>query len=268
MPASGDQRGPEQPQQPVSEHSRRRAVTALLRDHNGETIGSGVVVSTAADGSWVATNRHVVDGHGTVCVVTADGQVRTAVWSEPDGTGTNQSLDLALLWTPNDTQTTLIAAVIKTTAVKPSELSVVVATGFPSHQQTAGEGQGVYSEVRGLLVPLLKEPLEGGFDLAYTAAVEKGMSGGGVFIGDRLIGINGSHPHPLWPGRWHQQNGQPVNDQLNQQVELVALGLSAAVIEKRLGQAQRPDDQATAQHGAAPCAGLAKNAESRPIPAW
>jgi hypothetical protein len=268
MPAASDPQSHDQPQQQGSEHTRRRAVTALLRDDKGDTIGSGVIVGTAPGGSWLATNRHVVDGHGTVCVVTIDGQVRAALKAEPEVGNTNQSLDLALLWVPTGAKAALVAAMMQTAEVKPSELPVVVATGFPSHQQTAGGGQGVYSEVRGLLVPLLKEPLEGGFDLAYTAAVEKGMSGGGVFIGDRLIGINGSHPHPLWPGRWNHQNGRPVSDQLNQQVDLVALGLSVAAIEKRLGKATRPVDQVKAQLDSARCASSSVNAVPRPIPAW
>jgi len=89
-----------------------------------------------------------------------------------------------------------------------------------------------------------------------------------VCIGDRLNGIIGRHPHPLWPGRWNQQNGQPVSDQLNQQVDLVALGLSAEAIEKRMRKAKQPDDQITAQLEGAPCASHAVNAELRQIPAW
>jgi hypothetical protein len=95
------------------------------------------------------------------------------------------------------------------------------------------------------------------------------MSGGGLFVGDRLIGINGSHPHPLWPGRWKQQNGKPISDQLNQQVELVALGLSVAAIQERLKQASPPAEQATSKwEGESACKSPATLAAPAAGKAW
>jgi hypothetical protein len=231
----------------ASEHARRKAVTALLRDQKGDPIGSAVVVGASAGGHWLATNRHVVEGHAKVCVVTADQRSRQALWLEKDSSSRNRNFDLALLWLPVANDPALVTATMAYEPVLASQLPVVVATGFPTRQQSGANGEGGYREVSGLLLPLLTDPLEGGFDLAYTAAVEKGMSGGGVFVGDRLIGINGSHPHPLWPGRWKQQNGKPVSDQLNRQVELVALGLSAASIQERLKQTTPPAVKSNAE---------------------
>jgi S1-C subfamily serine protease len=235
------------PAQQASEQASRMAVTALLRDLKGDPIGSAVVVAAGAGGHWLATNRHVVEGHVRVCVVIADQRRRPALWLEQDRRSNNKSLDLALLWLPVGNDPALVTALMAPDPVLASQLPVVVATGFPTRQQGKADGEAGYREASGLLLPLLPQPLEGGFDLAYTAAVEKGMSGGGVFVGDRLIGINGSHPHPLWPGRWKQQNGKPISDQLNQQVELVALGLSVAAIQERLKQASPPAEQATSK---------------------
>ena len=244
------------PAQQASEQANRMAVTALLSDQKGDPIGSAVVVAAATGGHWLATNRHVVEGHIKVCVVTADQRSRPALWLEQDRRFSNKSLDLALLWLPVGNDPALVTALMAPEPALASQLPVVVATGFPTRQQGKGDGEGGYREVSGLLLPLLPQPLEGGFDLAYTASVEKGMSGGGVFVGDRLIGINGSHPHPLWPGRWKQQNGKPISDQLNQQVELVALGLSVEAIQERLKQASPPAEQVKTQwHGDSACKG-------------
>jgi hypothetical protein len=68
---------------------------------------------------------------------------------------------------------------------------------------------------RDLLLPLLRQPLQGGFDLSSTAAVQKGMNGGGVFLGSQLIGFNGTHPEPLWPGVLHSETGRPIEPALN-----------------------------------------------------
>ena len=253
----------------ASEHARRKAVTALLRDQKGDPIGSAVVVGSSAGGHWLATNRHVVEGHARVCVVTADQRSRQALWPEKDSSSRNRNFDLALLWLPVASDPALLTATMASEPVLASQLPVVVATGFPTRQQSGANGEGGYREVSGLLLPLLTQPLEGGFDLAYTAAVEKGMSGGGVFAGDRLIGINGSHAHPLWPGRWKQQNGKPVSDQLNQQVELVALGLSVTAIQERLKQSLPPEGQAPSNWEAkSACKGPARIAEPAAVKAW
>ena len=253
----------------ASEQSSRKAATALLRDQKGDPIGSAVVVGASAGGHWLATNRHVVEGHARVCVVTADRRSRQALWLEKDSSSRDRGLDLALLWLPVGNDPALVTASMAPEPVLASQLPVVVATGFPTRQQSGANGEGGYGEVSGLLLPLLTQPLEGGFDLAYTAAVEKGMSGGGVFVGDRLIGINGSHPHPLWPGRWKQQNGKPVSDQLNQQVELVALGLSAATIQERLKQATPPAIQTNAVgQSESACKGSVPLAGPSSVKAW
>jgi hypothetical protein len=256
------------PAELASEQARRKAVTALLRDQKGDPIGSAVVVGASAGGHWLATNRHVVEGHAKVCVVTADQRSRQALWLEKVSSSSNKNLDLALLWLPVGTAPALVTATMTSEPVLASQLPVVVATGFPTRQLSVANGEGGYREVSGLLLPLLTQPLEGGFDLAYTAAVEKGMSGGGVFVGDRLIGINGSHPHPLWPGRWKQLRGQPVSDQLNQQVELVALGLSTQAIVTMLKYATPPRGELATRLSALNCPIDNGSSELGPIGAW
>lgn len=108
---------------------------------------------------------------------------------------------------------------------------MVVSTGFPTPMNSPIDGPA-YIEEPGLLVPLLKVPLEDGLDIAYTATVDKGMIGVGIFLGSDLIGINSAHRDPLWPERWSNARGQPADEQLNLKLGRVSLGLSARWINR------------------------------------
>ena len=56
------------------------------------------------------------------------------------------------------------------------------------------------------LPPTLTVKGENGVPQIHT--VVKGMSGIGLFLGDRLVGINGTHAHPLWPDVLLSGSGQ------------------------------------------------------------
>jgi len=189
---------------------QRQSVTVLLRDPAGTQLGSGVVVGLATGGYWLVSNRHVVQDQQAVCVVTADRQSSAALVIPGNPMARRNELDLSLLWLPRSSQQPLPVATLALKSEDAVALPLVTATGYPTPLQTKPENP-LYTERDGLLLPLLSQPLQGGFSLAYTATVEKGMSGGGLFSGTELIGINGAHANPLWPGRWHDVNGRPVS---------------------------------------------------------
>lgn len=212
----------------------------LLRDLRGEQIGSGVVLATAQGGYWIATNRHVVADQALACVVVGGQPSAAAAVVLPAGRSNRMAEeDLALLWLPFPQRSALLVAEQTGPVAAPEELPLVVATGYPTPLQQEHE-QPEYTEDDGLLLPLLKQPLLGGFALAYTSTVQKGMSGGGLFQGRRLIGINGAHSHPLWPGQWMDQSKRPVSDHLNQKLEQVSLGIPVQTIMQRLKTAAVP----------------------------
>ncbi len=227
----------------VSEQQHRELVTVLLSDANGEAKGSGVVVGTADGGQWIATNRHVVGDQKTICLGNGPRSKAAAFVVIGKASGSKKPLDLALVWLPRSDKELLSQAVLAQTPTEASKLPLVVSTGYPTPLQKLPDGR-TYTEKPGLLVPLLSSPLEGGFDLAYTSTVEKGMSGGGVFIGGVLIGINGAHANPLWPGQWNDQRGKPVDTLLNQKLELVSLGLSITKIQAAMKAAVPPNARA------------------------
>ena len=222
----------------LSDQLVRRASTVLLRDTRGEQMGSGVIVAEVEGGYWIATNRHVVQDQQLSCV-TAGGQRLPAVVLTAGRSTGHADEDLALLWLPSTKSAVLLVA-DQAGPLEPTEqLPLVVATGFPTPLKPPANGPE-YLENSGLLLPLLKQPLQGGFALAYTSVVEKGMSGGGVFQGQTLIGINGAHANPLWPGQWKDQGNKPVSMRLNRKLEQVSLGIPLQTIKLRLKTAVAP----------------------------
>lgn len=241
----------------------------------GEPRGSAIFLGRGHGGSWLVTSRHVVDGEGRICIRTSDGRDRpaTAVLS-----GQDRQLDVAFLWLPgSDRLPAAIPAAAVGSAGEPWDFPIVVASGYP-----VGDRQlrPPYRERRGLLLPLLPGPLEGGMQLATTAAVHKGMSGGGLFDEQgRLIGLNTSHADPLWPAPLKLEGGKALSPELNRRLELVALAIPASRFLPLLATLQPPGQSPVAaeatdrswwrgaarppsggrpgsdQAGAAPCAG-------------
>lgn len=240
LSAGGAHAAPQQPSMPViTAATQRQAVTVLLREPAGNQLGSGVLVGSATGGHWVVSNRHVVQQQKTVCLVGADRKPIAALVLPARKAKRAQGPDVALVWLPRSAKDALMVAPLASQRLDASQLPLVITTGYPTPLQSSPDGPP-YSEDEGLLLPLLKNSLEGGFDLAYTAAVQKGMSGGGVFSGGELIGINGAHANPLWQGVWRDQDAKAVDEQLNNKLELVSLGISAEVIKAELKAAAVP----------------------------
>ena len=222
-----------------NEGAIRQALTVLLRQANGQQLGSGVLVSRGPSGAWVATNRHVVASQKKVCVVTSDRRSAAAMVLPETKERGRGPIDLALIWLPGDEKNPARAA-IKEKPYIAQDLPLVVATGFPTPLGRPVDGPQ-YNENTGLLLPLLRSPLQDGLDLTYTASVEKGMSGGGVFLGSDLIGINSAHREPLWPGKWRDGRGRAIDEALNEKLDLVSLGISAKQIKEAVIAAKQPN---------------------------
>ena len=231
----------------VEERAVRRSVTRLLRSVKGEPLGSAVVVGSAANGLWLVTSRHVVETVEQLCVVAMDGESRPArvlPFREP---ASRLALDVAVLWQPNspaagNTPPPRVVATWADPMPVAAAYPVVTASGYQTPSDQSGHTPR-YSESTGLLLPLLPTAIEGGFDLTSSVTVVKGMSGGGLFHGARLMGINGTHAHPLWPGVLLSGSGQPLDPALNAQLEQVSLGVSATAIKRLLQDAVKPNDQ-------------------------
>ena len=193
--------------QGVSVAEWRQLLTVLIHTPSGQQLGSGVLVAEASGGLWVASNRHVLADQSTVCVVKADRKAAAALVVPLQSQQKNRELDLALIWLPHVEQGSANVAGLSEKAIEARGLPLVMATGFPTSISGTSIDGPTYSERPGLLVPLLSEPIQDGLDLAYTSLIEKGMSGGGVFLGSELIGINSAHRDPLGPVNGEMKRG-------------------------------------------------------------
>ncbi len=202
----------------------RQASTVRIR--SGEQHGSGVIIQESEAGYWVVTNQHVLENREWHCIESSSGGRYQGVVVPL--ANNKDDLDLALLWFNAQEEKEKVATLASDEGGLSELIRIVTATGHPATQE--------YVERAGLTIPLLSEPLEGGYTLTYTSEIDKGMSGGGIFDdNDRLIGINAAHQEPLWDANRKYQSGKPVTAKLNKQLDLVALGLSLQQVKEAIG---------------------------------
>lgn len=204
----------------------RRSLAVRVFLASDTFIGSGLIVSSGDGGYWVATNRHVAAVGSRLCVQTSDGELHPASAGERIS---RQSTDLAFLWFAS------VKAYPEGKAHLLQESQVLLpalvdAAGFlgssPNHD---------FVTRRGLIVKLLDQPIEQGLQLTYTSDVEKGMSGGPIFLDGRttIIGINSWHSNHLWEGPILDRNGRSLSPFLNRLLSHLALGIpSSAILEE------------------------------------
>ncbi len=187
---------------------------STVRIHSGEQHGSGVIIKESQSGYLVVTNEHVLSDDDVHCIESSNGGRYEGVLVPL----ANNKEDLALLWFKSQALKEQVATLSSDEEEIGEPIKLVTATGYPATKN--------YVERAGLTIPLLSEPLEGGYTLTYTSQIDKGMSGGGVFDeDDRLIGINATHQEPLWDANWKYQSGKPVTIKMTQKINRLALGL-------------------------------------------
>lgn len=229
-------------------------VTLWVADQRGNHLGSAVSLGVTGTGFWAITNRHVVAEKTIICLKHNNlKSYPVSVVLPPTDSMKGKPLDVAFLWAPAKSMTGVSSADWQNKSpVNALTLPIVEATGYPAPSEENGN-RPEYLSLEGLLIPLFSSELEEGFDTAYTAPVQKGMSGGGVFLNSRLVAINGVHSDPLWPGQWRTKAGAPVSKELNQKLGLVSLGISTAVISKALEKTPPPNGHAQQALQASTC---------------
>ena len=201
--------------------------TLAVINNDGQHIGSAVSFQRKDGAHWAVTNQHVVADHASVCLMSRSGKSYPfSIIQLPLDKRHPMHMDIAFLKAPLETTTGLTTAELQ--EMKSSQsltFPIVVATGYPTSAQAKRQMPPLHMS-KGLLVPLLERELEEGYDTTYTAHIEKGMSGGGVFIDERLVAINGAHSDPLWNFHWKDRYGKPVDASLNEKLGLLSIGIS------------------------------------------
>jgi len=171
----------------------------------GESWGSGIILSRAGDTYIVATNDHVTRHAESYQIETGDGQLYAATLLPDTQFGNN---DLALL-SFQSAQTYRLANLGHAAGLLVGD--TLVAAGFPfsptPQQQAVVNAQGL-TLTEGRVALINRQVLDGGYSLAYTNAIAKGMSGGPVLnLAGEVVGVNGMHAFPLWGDPYVYQDG-------------------------------------------------------------
>ena len=176
--------------------------------------GSGTIIAKKGDNYLILTNAHVTRNTKTLQVQTYDGHSRAAR-IVPNSLSENQ--DLALLEF-SDTRNYSIATIAEFTINQNSIGLEVVAAGYVAET-------GQYRTTKGTLEQVSDRPLREGYSVGYSGDIVQGMSGGGIFFEDELIGINGRSAHPILSNYIYEDGTKPTDAEI-QQMRAVNWGIS------------------------------------------
>jgi Trypsin-like peptidase domain len=198
-----------------------QARKVTVKVYSGDTWGSGVILGKKENTYTILTNEHVLQRGSAFRIQTLDGKVYDAVVSESNDFGT---LDLSLLQFTSEAEYSVVPL------GRSQSLQVgdqVFASGFPI-EVTNATSNG-YKFTQGRVSLISAKSLDGGYELGYTNAVEKGMSGGSV-LNDRgeLIAINGIHAYPLWGDPYVYTDGTSPCESLRKLMTESSLGIPEA----------------------------------------
>jgi S1-C subfamily serine protease len=192
-------------------YSHLRAITVKILAGNN-SIGSGTIWQSSNGNSRVVTNSHVLNASKQPFFIqTDDGKVHPANIVTPANWA---KLDLAALqfYASQNYPTAKIDR-----RFKPQVGETVLAAGFPQLQKSPMPTPVVIE--KGAITHVLSKPLAEGYQVGYSSAVAKGMSGGPL-VDQRgvLVGINGMHAQPLWEGGETFADGTVVTEPLLSQI--------------------------------------------------
>ncbi|NCR05055.1 MAG: serine protease [Microcystis aeruginosa LG13-03] len=176
--------------------------------------GSGTIIAKKGDNYLILTNAHVTRNTKTLQVQTYDGHSRAAR-IVPNSLSENQ--DLALLEF-SDTRDYPIATIAEFTPNQDRIGLEVVAAGYVAET-------GQYRTTKGTLEQVSDRPLREGYSVGYSGEIVQGMSGGGIFFDDELIGINGRSAHPILSNYIYEDGTKPTDAEI-QQMRAVNWGIS------------------------------------------
>jgi S1-C subfamily serine protease len=200
---SDDAPQPNRTSQPIDLNSRLQGITVKILAGK-DSIGSGTIWRSNNGSSQVITNSHVlVAQKQPLFIQTADGQVHPTQVVTPVNW---DSLDLAKLQFQAK-QNYPTAQIDRTANLQVG--AAVLAAGFPKN------GKSTLTIEKGAITHILNKPLAEGYQVGYSSAVAKGMSGGPLINQQgSLVGINGIHAQPLWDAAETFADGTVVDEPL------------------------------------------------------
>jgi hypothetical protein len=181
-----------------------------VKVYAGESWGSGVLIGRSGQTYTILTNDHVLHGETEFRIQTVDGQINSASHLQSISFEGN---DLALLQFSSPVTDYAIASIGQSHSLQVGD--TVVAGGFPAETDSA-EVNG-FKFTSGNISFISSKALDGGYQLGYTNAIEKGMSGGPVLnLRGEVVAINGVHPYPIWGDPYVYTDGSHPCEPLRQ----------------------------------------------------
>ncbi|MEN9233112.1 MAG: serine protease [Gloeomargarita sp. DG02_3_bins_56] len=208
---------------------QRLAENVTVKVVVGQNWGSGVLVARQGTTYTLVTNQHVLEGDSRATdyqVLTPDGHRYPA---QPLPAPPTQADVAALRFRSTQTYPLACPQPHLPTAGEP-----VFAAGFPF--PTEGQADPGLVFTTGQVSWVLPQPLEGGYRLGYTNAVEKGMSGGPVLNRyGRLVALNGMHKDPLWGDPYRYADGTLPDPALRSRLGDSSWGIPIGQVWQELG---------------------------------
>ncbi len=181
------------------ERSIRQVTVKITSEINR---GSGIIIGKKGSIYLVLTNAHVIRGAKTLQIQTHDGQTRTASIA-PNSLLEDKDLALVEFSDTRDYPIAKISAI-------PLEAGLdITVTGYSAET-------GQYTTDNGKIEQTSDRPLLEGYSVGYSGEVVQGMSGGGIFFEDELIGINGRSAHPILSNYIYEDGTKPTDAEIQQ----------------------------------------------------
>lgn len=214
-----------------TEQLRQVAQEITVKVLVGRSWGSGITIRKQGDFYTVVTNQHVVRAgrDSGYQIQTPDGRIYTA---DIVRTASFEGNDLALLQFRSGGADYTVAALGDSSRLR--EGDEVFAAGFPFDSEQMGSRGFTFTT--GTISLLSDKAVQGGYQIGYTNAVEKGMSGGPILNRQgEAIGINGMHAYPLWGDPYVFADGSRPSDAVREIMTRSSMGIAIATFVQLAG---------------------------------
>jgi len=181
------------------ERSIRQVTVRITSETNR---GSGIIIGKKGSIYLVLTNAHVIRGAKTLQIQTHDGQTRTASIA-PNSLLKDKDITLVEFSDTRDYPIAKISAIPLETGLD------ITVTGYSAET-------GQYTTDNGKIEQTSDRPLREGYSVGYSGDIVQGMSGGGIFFEDELIGINGRSAHPILSNYIYEDGTKPTGEEIQQ----------------------------------------------------
>ncbi|RCJ32589.1 hypothetical protein A6769_27320 [Nostoc punctiforme NIES-2108] len=198
---------------PDRDYLQKMAESITVKVLAGDNGGSGTLIAKRGQVYVVLTNRHILKAGENYRIETPDGRIHIAEVAK-NVNFAQKDLGLLLFRANADYNVASIP-----TASSNTVNEEVFAAGFPFDSQQLAFTTGKISL-------LSEKAFQGGYQIAYTNNIQKGMSGGPILNSrGEVIGINGMLTYPLFGDPYVFEDGSKPSDRDRQQMTRSSWGV-------------------------------------------